>query len=57
MPGLTLEMVGAWFDVKIMDKENLDIKYVNKFLGLLAFEIWYRIFITKEMREDATLST
>jgi len=39
-----------------LDKD-LDVRYVNKFLGLLAFEIWYRIFITKEMREDATLST
>ena len=27
-------------------KPDLDIKYVNKFLGLLSFEIWYRIFIT-----------
>jgi len=39
-----------------LDKD-LDVRYVNKFLGLLAFEVWYRIFITKEMREDATLST
>lgn len=38
-----------------LDKD-LDVRYVNKFLGLLAFEIWYRIFITKEMRKDATLS-
>ena len=30
-------------------EDNCDIRYVNKFLGLLAFEIWYRIFITKEM--------
>ena len=37
--------------------EDPDVRYVNKFLGLLAFEIWYRIFITKEMREDATLGT
>ncbi|MEE8255626.1 MAG: hypothetical protein V3R12_02100 [Nitrosopumilaceae archaeon] len=36
--------------------ENLDARYVNKFLGLLAFEIWYRIFITKEMDENTTLS-
>jgi len=36
--------------------ENLDVRYVNKFLGLLAFEIWYRIFITKEMDENTTLS-
>ncbi len=41
---------------KKLDRD-LDVRYVNKFLGLLAFEIWYRIFITKEMREDATLST
>ncbi len=34
---------------------DLDIKYVNKFLGLLAFEIWYRLFITKEMKSDEQL--
>ena len=31
------------------------VRYVNKFLGLLAFEIWYRIFITKEMNDDEKL--
>ena len=36
--------------------ENLDVRYVNKFLGLLAFEVWYRIFITKEMDENTTLN-
>jgi len=35
--------------------DNLDVRYVNKFLGLLAFEIWYRIFVTKEMNENSTL--
>lgn len=37
--------------------ENLDpdVKYVNKFLGILAFEIWYRLFITKEMNSNYTL--
>ena len=38
-----------------LDKYS-DIRYINKFLGLLAFEIWYRIFITKEMKEDTVLS-
>ena len=38
-----------------LDK-NSDVRYVNKFLGLLAFEIWYRVFITKEMKEDTILS-
>ena len=36
--------------------ENPDVRYVNKFLGLLAFEIWYRIFITKEMNPETKLS-
>ena len=32
-----------------------DVRYVNKFLGLLAVEIWYRIFITKEMSSEDKL--
>jgi len=36
--------------------ENPDVRYINKFLGLLAFEIWYRIFITKEMNPETKLS-
>lgn len=39
-----------------IDKSDLDVRYVNKFLGLLAFEIWYRIFITKEMNENTILN-
>ena len=38
-----------------LDKDS-DVRYINKFLGLLAFEIWYRIFITKEMKDDTILS-
>lgn len=48
-----------WIDlnwiVKYIDRPNLDIRYVNKFLGLLAFEIWYRIFVTGEMNSDFKL--
>ena len=40
---------------KYIDRPNLDIKYINKFLGLLAFEIWFRIFITKELNENEKL--
>lgn len=36
-------------------KDNLDIRYVNKLLGLLACEIWYRIFVTKTMTSDEKL--
>ena len=41
---------------KHFDKNNIDIRSVNKFLGLLALEIWYRIFITKEMKSTTELS-
>jgi asparagine synthase (glutamine-hydrolysing) len=44
-----------WID-RYIDQENLDIRYINKFLGLLAFEIWYRIFVTKEMNENTELN-
>ena len=41
---------------KYIDRTDLDVKYVNKFLGLLAFEIWYRLFITKDMSANTTLN-
>ena len=37
-------------------KSDLDVRYINKFLGLLSFEIWYRIFISKEMNSQTKLS-
>ncbi len=37
-------------------RDEPDIKYVNKFLGLLAFEIWYRLFISNEMNSETTLT-
>ncbi len=40
---------------KHIDKPDLNVKYVNKFFGLLAFEIWYRLFITNEMNSNDTL--
>ena len=40
---------------KYIGNKDLEVRYVNKFLGLLAFEIWYRIFITKEMNDDEKL--
>ncbi|MDE1828982.1 MAG: asparagine synthase, partial [Thaumarchaeota archaeon] len=35
--------------------KNPDVRYVNKLLGLLAFEIWFRLFITKEIKPNDTL--
>jgi len=43
-----------WID-KYLNKTDLNVMYVNKFLGLLAFEIWYRLFITNEMKNTVTL--
>ena len=40
---------------KHIDSPELDVKYVNKFFGILAFEVWYRLFITKEMDSNSTL--
>ncbi|WP_371504431.1 asparagine synthase-related protein [Nitrosopumilus adriaticus] len=41
---------------KNIDNEDLSIKIVNKFLGLLALEIWYRLFVTKEMKPEQKLN-
>ena len=38
-----------------ISKNNLDVRYVNKFLGILALEIWYRIFITNEVNPNEKL--
>jgi len=43
-----------WID-KYINEENLEIKYINKFLGLLAVEIWYRLFIVKDIDSNTTL--
>jgi asparagine synthase (glutamine-hydrolysing) len=40
---------------KYIDQKDLDVKYINKFFGLLAFEVWYRIFVTKEMNSNSSL--
>ena len=40
---------------RYMNKDDLDVRYVNKFFGLLAFEIWYRLFVTNEMKSDTKL--
>ena len=40
---------------KYIDKDDLNVMYVNKFLGLLAFEIWYRLFVSKELSSNTIL--
>lgn len=36
-------------------EKDLDVRYVNKFYGLLALEIWYRQFISKNMSSSERL--
>jgi len=43
-----------WIDRHI-SKNDLDTRYINKFLGILALEIWYRLLVTKEMNENEKL--
>ncbi|MDE1763995.1 MAG: asparagine synthase [Thaumarchaeota archaeon] len=45
-----------WTKKYISKRYDLDIRYVNKFFGLLALEIWFRLFVTKEMNPNAKLS-
>ena len=40
---------------KYINVDDLNVRYINKFLGLLAFEIWYRLFISKEISPNTTL--
>jgi asparagine synthase (glutamine-hydrolysing) len=45
-----------WFIMHLQKLDTIkDVRYVNKFLGLLTLEIWYRLFITKEMKPTETL--
>lgn len=37
-------------------EDNGDIRYLNRLISILALEIWYRIFISKEMRATQKLS-
>ena len=45
-----------WLE-KYSRKSELDVRYVNKLLGILALEIWYRLFITKELDSNEKLIT
>ena len=39
-----------------INRSDLDVRYINKFLGLLAFEIWYRLFVTGDMNANTRLN-
>ena len=43
-----------WIE-KYVNKPTLDVRYVNKLLGILALEIWYRLFITQDLNSNEKL--
>jgi len=40
---------------KYLDKNDLDVRYVNKILGILSLEIWYRLFVSKSLSHNKSL--
>ena len=46
----------SWLDKWLVKNDDIQVRYVNKFMGLLAFEIWYRLFVTKDMSANTTLN-
>ena len=40
---------------KYSSRSDLDARYINKLLGILALEIWYRLFITKDLNPNEKL--
>ncbi len=40
---------------KNISQDDIDVRHVNKFFGLLAVEIWYRLFVTNEMSSKEKL--
>jgi hypothetical protein len=52
------EIYSMWdtLDQETFEETGNDLlEKINKFLGLLAFEIWYRLFITNEMKNTVRL--
>jgi len=43
-----------WIE-KYVNKSTIDVRYVNKLLGILALEIWYRLFITQDLNSNEKL--
>ena len=41
---------------KIRDEEkSVKFRYINKMFSLLAFEIWFRLFVTKNLKSNVKL--
>jgi asparagine synthase (glutamine-hydrolysing) len=49
------KIINSTWIKKHISKNDLDSRYVNKFLGILALEIWYRLFVTSEFDSNEKL--
>jgi asparagine synthase (glutamine-hydrolysing) len=45
----------TWICSAIEKANKLDLRYINKLLSVLSLEIWYRLFVTKEIKSNDTL--
>jgi asparagine synthase (glutamine-hydrolysing) len=52
------KLINYEWTVKAFEKieNDRDVRYLNRLISLLALEVWYRIFITKEMKESQKLT-
>ena len=49
------EIISKDWITKYLKNSLDDVRYINKFYGLLSTEIWYKLFITKDMTPDVKL--
>jgi len=49
------KIINSQWIKKYSHNTQLDVRYVNKLLGLLALEIWYRIFFTNDLNPNEKL--
>ena len=55
MPAPHIQIVAYYFSFFLADMYYKGAFNSMKFLGLLAFEVWYRLFITNEMKSSEKL--
>jgi asparagine synthase (glutamine-hydrolysing) len=45
----------AWLDSARTKLDSLNVRYINKMLGLLALEVWWRLNVGRTMKKTARL--
>ena len=52
---VSLGLINSFWIEKYLKKSIDDVRYINKFYGLLALEIWIKIFLTKDLSPNQNL--